>query len=87
MIALILYGGGGGKVQEFTDYLNNNVLKGRIVFELEPPGTELNFLNVKVRIIDGYLVRKLILNPKMPTSTYMPHQFTLPIVTGIYLIL
>ena len=52
-----------GKLQEFTDYLNNNVLKGRIVFELEPPGTELNFLDVKVRIIDGYLVPEICSKP------------------------
>ena len=48
-----------GKLQEFTDYLNNNVLKRRIVFELEPPGTDFNFLDVKVRIIDGYLVLEI----------------------------
>ena len=48
-----------GKHQEFTDYLNNNVLMGRIVFELEPLGAELNFLDVKVRIIDGYLVLEI----------------------------
>ena len=74
-----------GKLQEFTDYLNNNVLKGRIVFELEPPGTELNFLDVKVRIIDGYLVPEIYSKPTV--GTYMPHQLTLPIVSGIYHIL
>ena len=47
------------KLHEFTDYLNNNVLKGGIVFELEPPGTELNFLDVKARITDGYLVPEI----------------------------
>ena len=52
-----------GKLQEFTDYLNNNVLKGRIVFELEPPGTELNFLDVNVRIVDGYLVPEIYSKP------------------------
>ena len=34
-------------------------MKGRIVFELEPPGTEHNFLDVKVRIVDGYLVLEI----------------------------
>ena len=52
-----------GKLQEFTDYLNNNVLKGKTVFELEPPGTELNFLDVKVRITDGYLVPEIYSKP------------------------
>ena len=34
-----------GKLQEFTDYLNNNVLKGRIVFELELNTLEPHGLN------------------------------------------
>ena len=58
-----------GKLQEFTDYLNKNVLKGRIVFELEPPGTELNFLDVKVRIVDGYLV------PEIYSKSTDAHQY------------
>ena len=56
-----------GKLQEFMDHLNNNVLKGRIIFELEALGTELNFLDVKVRIIDGYLVLEIY---SIPTDAH-----------------
>ena len=33
------------------------------MFELEPPGTELNFPDVKVRIVDGYLVPEIYSKP------------------------
>ena len=40
------------------------------MFELEPPGTELNFLDVKVRIIDGYLVPEIYSKPTDATDAH-----------------
>ena len=52
------------KVKEFTQYLNESVLKDKIKFEEEPSGHELVFLDTKVHLIDGYLVLEIYSKPK-----------------------
>ena len=44
------------RLEEFTQYLNRNVLQGRIIFRLKHDGRELTFPDTTVRLINGYLV-------------------------------
>ena len=58
--------GGDAKVErleEFTQYLNINVLQGRIIFKLKHDEREISFLDTTVRLINGYLVTEMYSRP------------------------
>ena len=47
----------------FTDYLNQNVLKDKIVFEMENSREYLPFLDVNDRLKEGYLIPEIYSKP------------------------
>ena len=58
--------GGNAKVErleEFTQYLNQNVLQGRMIFKLKHDEREIAFLDTTVRLINGYLVTEIYSRP------------------------
>ena len=61
-------GGGGGnakveRLEEFTRYLNRNVLQGRIIFKLKHDEREIAFLDTTVRLINGLFSYGNLLEP------------------------
>ena len=51
------------RLEEFTQYLNQNVLQGRILFKLKHDEREITFLDTTVRLINGYLVMEIYSKP------------------------
>ena len=47
------------RLEEFTQYLNINVLQGRIIFKLKHDEQEIAFLDTTVRLINGYLITEI----------------------------
>ena len=47
------------ELEEFTDYLNENVLPGKIVFEMENSRETLSFLDVNIGLREGYLITEI----------------------------
>ena len=47
------------ELEEFTDYLNENVLPGKIVLEMENSREKLSFLDVNIGLREGYLITKI----------------------------
>ena len=47
----------------FTDYLNQTVLKDKIVFEIESSRENLPFLDVNIRLKEGYLIPEIYSKP------------------------
>ena len=63
-------GGGNAKVErleEFTQYLNQNVLQERIIFKLKHDEREIAFLDTTVRLINGYLLTEIY---SIPTDAH-----------------
>ena len=60
------------ELEEFTDYLNENVLPEKIVFEMENSREKLSFLDVNIGLREGYLITEIY--PK-PTDS---HQYLNP---------
>ena len=51
------------ELEVFTDYLNQNVLKDKIVFEMENSRENLPFLDVNIRLKEGYLIPEIYSKP------------------------
>ena len=72
------------KVKEFTQYLNESVLKDKIKFEEESSGHELVFLDTKVHLIDGYLVPEIYSVPTDSHEYLNPDSAHPPVVANGY---
>ena len=70
------------KVKEFTQYLNESVLKDKIKFEEESSGHELVFLDIKVHLIDGYLVPEIYSKPTDSHEYLNPDSAHSPVVAN-----
>ena len=51
------------ELEVFTDYLSQNVLKDKIVFEMENSRENLPFLDVNIRLKEGYLIPEIYSKP------------------------
>ena len=51
------------ELEIFTDYLNQNVLKHKIVFEMVNSRENLPFLDVNIRLKEGYLIPEIYSKP------------------------
>ena len=51
------------RLEEFTQYLNQNVQQGRIIFKFKHDEREIAFLDTTVRLINGYLVTEIYSKP------------------------
>ena len=47
------------QLEEFTDYLNENVLPGKIVFAMESSREKLSFVDVNIDIRECYLITEI----------------------------
>ena len=53
----------GEQLEEFTRYLNSEVLRDKIKFTLESSGSQLAFLDPKVHLREGFLVPEINSKP------------------------
>ena len=51
------------ELEVFTDYLNQNVLKDKTVFKMENSRENLPFLDVNIRLKEGYLIPEIYFKP------------------------
>ena len=51
------------ELEVFTDYLNQNLLKDKIVFDMENSRENLPFLDVNIRLKEGYLIPEIYSKP------------------------
>ena len=66
----------------FTDYLNQNVLKDKIVFEMESSRENLPFLDVNIRLKEGYLIPEIYSKPTDSHECLNPASCHPPSVTN-----
>ena len=66
----------------FTDYLNQNVLKDKIVFEMESSREYLPFLDVNIRLKEGYLIPEIYSKPTDSHKYLNPASYHPPSVTN-----
>ena len=70
----------GEQLEEFTRYLNSDVLRDKIKFAVESSGSQLVFLDTKVNLRQGFLVPEIYSKPMdsheylNPTSAHPPRQ-------------
>ena len=68
----------GEQLEEFTRYLNSEVLRDKIKFTVESSGSQLVFLDTKVHLREGFLVPEIYSKPTdsheylNPTSAHPP---------------
>ena len=68
----------GEQLEEFTRYLNSEVLRDKIKFTLESSGSQLVFLDAKVHLREEFLVPEIYSKPTdlykylNPTSAHPP---------------
>ena len=51
------------ELEELTDYLNENVLPEKIVFEMENNRGKLSFLDVNIGLREGYFITEIYSKP------------------------
>ena len=70
------------QLEEFTDYLKENMLPGKLVFAMENSREKLSFLDVNIGLREGYLIREIYSKPTNSHEYLNPNSCLPPAVAN-----